>query len=98
MLIFHPILVATNSEDEEGHLALYDGKLVAIFVRLAGAEHQDDRGRLYLEASFGQLAVHSAPTFASLAEAAHWLEAELKGSAIPAGRLRGDVSNGLRPS
>lgn len=77
MLIFQPILVATDSEDEEGHLALYDGKLVGVFVRLAGAEHLDERGRLYLEASFGQLEGLPTPTFASLAEVAHWIEAEL---------------------
>lgn len=77
MLIFQPILVATDSDDEEGHLALYDGKLVAVFVRLAGSEHLDERGRLYMEASFGQLAGGASLTFASLGEAAHWLQAEL---------------------
>jgi hypothetical protein len=77
VLIFHPVPVATDSDDEEGHLAIYDGKLVAVFVRLAGAEHMEERGRFYVEASFGALSGLPTPTFASLNEAARWLDAEL---------------------
>ncbi|KQT53920.1 MULTISPECIES: hypothetical protein [unclassified Aureimonas] len=78
MLIFEPMLIATDSEDEEGHLALYNGKLVGVFVRLAGAEHLEERGRLYLEAAFGQLEGLPTTTFADLDEAARWVETELE--------------------
>ncbi|KQT44434.1 hypothetical protein ASG43_13885 [Aureimonas sp. Leaf454] len=85
MLIFHPVLVATDSSDEEGQLAFHDGKLVAILVRLAGVEHREDRGRLYVEASFGSLSGHPAQTFSSLDEAADWLNVELgAGAQTPA--------------
>jgi hypothetical protein len=100
VLIFHPVLVATDSKDEEGHLAFHDGKLVAVFVRLAGVEHCEDRGRLYLEASFGSLAGVPAQTFASLDEAAEWLIAALgapeDGAAYSIGEpIEADVAAGL---
>ena len=43
------IRVRTGSKDQEGRLALADGELVAVFVRLDDEIHGKDQGRWFLE-------------------------------------------------
>jgi len=74
---FHPIEVSTASEDREGRLVFVDGKLAALLVRLADAEHDPLLlGAWYLEAGFGLLEGQHG-LFASLEEAAASIESEL---------------------
>jgi hypothetical protein len=68
--------VYTDSEDRQGQLVLYDGALVAVLVRLAGDEHEQDRGAWFLECGLGPLAtVHEV--FASLEDAEAWIAGKL---------------------
>ncbi len=67
------IRVRTGSEDTEGRLALADGELVAVFVRLDDEVHGQDQGRWFLETAYGSLQRAMPPLFDSLAEAEDWL-------------------------
>jgi hypothetical protein len=67
------IRVRTGSEDTEGRLALADGELIAVFVRLDDEIHGEDQGRWFLETAYGSLQRAMPPLFDSLAEAEDWL-------------------------
>lgn len=68
-----PIMVNTGSADENGALALVDGKLVAVLVELAAEEHGDHRGLWFVEAGFGPCKVATEMTFSTCDEALQWL-------------------------
>ena len=71
-LEFRPIRVATGSEDEGGVLALVDGRLCAVLVRLDAAFNGPAQGHWHLEAGFG--AIDTRPdSFTDLADAAYWI-------------------------
>lgn len=71
-LEFRPVRVATGSEDEDGVLALIDGSLCAVLVRLDAAFNESVQDHWHLEAGFGP--IDSQPgSFADLAEAAKWV-------------------------
>ena len=72
-----PIRVRTGSRDREGRLALLDGELVAVLVRLDDETHGTARGRWFLEAGFGPLHGPSPPPFPTLDHAALWLHQRL---------------------
>lgn len=74
---FTPVLVATDSADREGYLMLADDQLVAVLVKLAGAEHGHLQGAFYLEAGFGRCAVRPSETFDSLDKAGAWARSRL---------------------
>lgn len=63
--------------DTEGRLALLEGKLAAIFVRLDGDAHPSEhQGCWHLEAGLGPCSFVRPrnPVFKTLSEAAAWVE------------------------
>jgi hypothetical protein len=73
-----PIRVRTGHQDGEGRLALADGELVAVLVRLDDPVHGDQRGRWFLEAGFGPCGGGpSSVIFEDLEEAESWLGTRL---------------------
>jgi hypothetical protein len=76
-ITLQPIRVRTGSQDTEGRLALADGELIAVFVRLDDEIHGDDQGRWFLETAYGLLQRAMPPLFGSLAEAEEWCRAEI---------------------
>lgn len=60
-------------ESGEGRLALDEGRLVGVLVRL-GALHGVREGEWFLEAGFGRFSTHSPPTFPDLETAQAWFE------------------------
>jgi hypothetical protein len=72
--------LCTNSEDSDGQLVLYDGALVAILVRLAGEEHEGDRGAWFLECGLGPLAGYHG-VFATIEEAGSWIDERIAATA-----------------
>ena len=75
-LRLQPVQVATGSNDAESQLVFSDGFLVAILVRLS-EQHEDDAGKWFLEAGFGQVDDLSAPLFTDLDEAQAWILEQL---------------------
>ena len=75
-----PTQVATIN-DEEGMLVFFDGRLVAVLVRLSD-KNEVAPGDWYLEAGFGRGLEHDHPTFSSLDAAQEWLlrRLELRGA------------------
>ena len=71
-----PIRVRTGSQDTEGRLALANGELVAVFVRLDEEIHGEDQGRWFLETAYGSLQRAMPPLFESLAEAEDWFRTQ----------------------
>lgn len=67
------VSVDTHSADEQGCLLFAQGKLVAVFVRLANDIHGRDRGSWYLEAGFGRCAAMAPPLFANMDDAEAWV-------------------------
>jgi hypothetical protein len=68
-----PTQVATIN-DEDGMLVFFDGRLVAVLVRLAD-ENEVAPGDWYLEAGFGRgLDGPNHPTFPTLDAAQDWIE------------------------
>ena len=77
-ITLQPIRVRTGSLDTEGRLALADGELIAVFVRLDDEIHgEDHQGRWFLETAYGSLQRAMPPLFGSLAEAEEWCRAEI---------------------
>ena len=76
-LTFRPVQVATGSDDQEGRLVLADGRLVAVLVHLAGAEHKELRGGWFLEAGFGSCAVPAPDVFPTIEDAEAWIGEQL---------------------
>jgi hypothetical protein len=76
-LAFRGIRVDTSSSDQEGRLVLADDHLVAVLVRLDGAEHGSDCGRWLLEAGFGRCADPPVRPFLDLKAAARWIRRRL---------------------
>lgn len=74
-----PIPVRTGSHDREGRLALADGDLVAVFVRLDDEMHGEDRGRWFLEAAVRPFGQGAQPLFDSLDEVEAWCRSQLLG-------------------
>ena len=74
-LVLKPMKVATG-ESGEGRLALLDGRLVAVLVRLSDL-HGEQAGWWFIEKGFGPLDRPLHPTFPDLADAEAWLKAEL---------------------
>jgi hypothetical protein len=75
---FRPTPVVNDVGTAEGRLVVIDGAIGAVLSRL-DAPHYDEslRGRWFLEAGFGRLATNTPPTFATLDEAANWVDREL---------------------
>ena len=71
---FEPVLIE-GVEHGEGQLAFWDGRLVAVLVRLDGG-HGAEEGRWFVEKAFGPLDNTSHPIFTTLDAASDWLEAE----------------------
>lgn len=69
-----PIRVDTGSRDQNGCLAMADGKLVAVIVELEAPEHGDHRGMWFLEAGFGPCKSGDAMTFETIDRAKEWIE------------------------
>jgi hypothetical protein len=70
---FQPIKVATGSADEEGRLVIYEGKLVAVLVRLDDLGHEAAVGQWSLEAGFNGVDSAKPPLFANLQAAERWI-------------------------
>ena len=80
MIECRPILVNTASPDEKGCLALADGRLVAVLVRVADTGDEPGGEKLsgwQMEAGFGCCAVSVPPLFDTLADAAAWMRMQL---------------------
>jgi hypothetical protein len=75
-LRLQPVQIATGSDDTESRLVFDDGFLVAVLVQLSD-EHENEAGRWYLEAGFGQVDRVRSATFADLDEAQAWIAGEL---------------------
>ncbi len=79
-LTLQPIRVDTGSDDTEGRLVLAGESLVAVLVRLDGAEHGPFRRSWHLEAAFGPCSEGGLPsTFGTLAEAKERILESLNG-------------------
>jgi hypothetical protein len=76
-ITLQPIRIRTGSKDTDGRLAIADGELVAVFVRLDDEVHGEDQGRWFLETAYGSLHGTMAPLFDSLAEAEDWCRAQV---------------------
>jgi hypothetical protein len=77
-IVLQPIPINTGSSDEAGVLALADGRLVALLVRLSGRLHGTQlAGSWFMEAGFGPCAPDGQRVFATLAAAEDWLRARL---------------------
>lgn len=70
--------IATGSGDTEGQLVFANAFLVAVLVRLSD-DHEQDAGKWFLEAGFGQLDDPARPKFADLDEAQDWIQGRLDG-------------------
>jgi len=77
-LNFHPVPVHTASGDEDGRLALVDGRLVAVLVRLRDEAHEEMVGAWFLEAGFGPCARLVAPLFNNLDAVRSWIKRQLE--------------------
>jgi len=77
-LHFHPVPAHTASGDEDGQLALVDGRLVAVLVRLDDETHEEMVGTWFLEAGFGPCARVAAPMFRSLDAVRSWIEGQFE--------------------
>ncbi len=75
---FHPVPVHTASGDEDGRLALVDGRLVAVLVRLGDEAHEEMVGTWFLEAGFGPCARVAAPMFKSLDAVRSWIKCQFE--------------------
>jgi hypothetical protein len=91
---YHRVRIATDSEDDEGLLAMVDGRLVAILTRLDAPFHGEQRGWWH-ECGFGR---HDGrpDLFPTLADVTRWIvrrldltEDDLDGP-IEIGRALGD--------
>ena len=73
-IAFQPIRVRTGSQDTVGRLALFEGELIAVLVRLDDPVHDSvQRGGWFLETCFGPVASEQAPIFHDLNAAAAWI-------------------------
>ena len=80
---FEPVLVDTNSPDEEGRLAFWQDRLVAVLVRLSSEYHGPNRHAWFLELSTGPCSTTQEHCFGDLQQAAAWIETRVGGSAWP---------------
>ena len=78
---FQPIEVLTDGGASDGHLAMVNGKLIAVFIHVLPSEtgHNGTSPEgWYREAGFGPcsdlVTGKPPPTFNSLEEAASWIE------------------------
>ena len=71
-----PVLVRTETADEDGRLVFYGGKLVAVLVRLSDA-HEGMSGHWFLERGFGRLDHPCPPVFDGLDPACAWITGHL---------------------
>jgi hypothetical protein len=76
-ITLQPIRIRTGCKDTDGRLALADGELIAVFVRLDDEIHGEYQGRWFLETAYGSLQRAIPPLFGSLAEAEDWCRAEI---------------------
>jgi len=74
-LRLEPVTIA-SVEDGEGILAYWNGRLVAVLVRLSD-DHDKQAGGWFVEKAFGALDRPIHPTFATLDEARAWLASEM---------------------
>lgn len=74
---FKPVLVDTNAPDEEGRLAFWQGRLMAVLVRLSEC-HGEQRDAWFLELSTGPCNTIKPPCFGDLEEAAAWIEGRVR--------------------
>jgi hypothetical protein len=89
-ITLQPIRIRTGSKDTEGRLALADGELVAVFVRLDDEIHGADQGCWFLETAYGSLQRAMPPLFGSLAKAEDWCRAEIARLSRPPVERTGD--------
>jgi hypothetical protein len=72
-ITWRPVRVGTGSSDEEGQMALVNGKLVAILVHLTGPYTNPGlHGKWFVEAGFGPLS-QKHELFSTLEEAETWV-------------------------
>lgn len=71
------IKVLVDHDDRDGVLVFGDGKLAALFVRLDGEEHGEDRGKWYLEVGFNGCAEHEGPVLSSVDELLAWVDSRV---------------------
>lgn len=67
-----PVLVRTETADEDGRFVFYGGKLVAVLVRPSD-EHEGLSGHRFLERGFGRLDHPCPPVFDGLDPACDWI-------------------------
>lgn len=72
-LTHQPILVDTQSRDEEGILVFWEGKLVALLICLADECHGDLRGQWFPEMLLGALGGRRPGLFESKTAALAWV-------------------------
>ena len=84
---FQSVRVRTGSQDTVGRLALFEGELVAVLVRLDDPVHDGgQRGSWFLETCFSPVSVGQSPVFHDLDAAAAWIcqqFATIPGAAVP---------------
>ena len=76
ILRLQPVQVGTGSNDIEGRLVFADDLLVAVLVQLSD-DHEEQSGKWFFEAGFGNLNVANPLTFADLDEARRWITQKL---------------------
>jgi hypothetical protein len=74
------IALTRTIPDRQGALALVDGGLAAVLVRLDDPSYEDLQGCWAMEVGFGVFDVCERPVFKTLAEADRWAAARLTGS------------------
>ena len=94
-IAFQSIRVRTGSQDTVGRLALFEGELIAVLVRLDDPVHDSvQRGGWFLETCFSPVASGQAPVFHDLDAAAAWIGKQLAtipGAASPNGNVEHTV-------
>ena len=79
-----PVRVPLDRADMEGALVFRNGHVVAMLVRLAGADYGVEPGRWKVQATFGLQSFDAPPLFDSLGKAARWFSNPLN-EALPEG-------------
>ena len=79
---FRPLTLARSIQDRHGVLALVNGELAAVLVRLDHEAHEDMRGHWVIEIGFGPYDAFPGPTFANLEDADAWLKTRAPGSTV----------------
>ena len=86
-----PMTVCRSIADKHAALALVDGYLAAVLVRLDDEAHREFRGKWFVEIGFGPFDVRPPPLFETLTAVEEWI------AAVATTHLPGPSAEGVEP-